>query len=129
MPVTDSPSSELGAVPSPRRPADYRAARRAAQCVADVIRAGQAPANDAFDRWLPDIDMIGFTGGTTTARSIAATAGKNLKPLALVHIVGDDQFVGTLEHHFALVQEARNDAGDMAAKPGDGARHGAHQPH
>ena len=54
MPVTDSPSSELVAVPSPRRPADYRAARRAAQCVADVIRAGQAPANDAFDRWLPE---------------------------------------------------------------------------
>ncbi|MEZ5513684.1 MAG: aldehyde dehydrogenase [Steroidobacteraceae bacterium] len=31
----------------------------------------------------PDVDMIGFTGGTTTARSIAATAGKNLKPVAL----------------------------------------------
>ncbi|MCB1624743.1 MAG: aldehyde dehydrogenase [Pseudomonadales bacterium] len=29
------------------------------------------------------VDMIGFTGGTTTARSIAATAGKNLKPVAL----------------------------------------------
>jgi len=31
----------------------------------------------------PDIDMIGFTGGTTTGRAIAATAGKNLKPVAL----------------------------------------------
>lgn len=31
----------------------------------------------------PDIDMIGFTGGTVTGRAIAATAGKNLKPIAL----------------------------------------------
>jgi acyl-CoA reductase-like NAD-dependent aldehyde dehydrogenase len=31
----------------------------------------------------PDIDMIGFTGGTTTGRAIAATAGRNLKPVAL----------------------------------------------
>lgn len=31
----------------------------------------------------PDIDMVGFTGGTTTGRSIAATAGRNLKPIAL----------------------------------------------
>ncbi|MBK6597772.1 MAG: aldehyde dehydrogenase [Proteobacteria bacterium] len=31
----------------------------------------------------PDVDMVGFTGGTTTARSIAATAGRNLKPVAL----------------------------------------------
>ncbi|MCU0758363.1 MAG: aldehyde dehydrogenase [Steroidobacteraceae bacterium] len=31
----------------------------------------------------PGIDMIGFTGGTTTGRMIAATAGKNLKPIAL----------------------------------------------
>jgi acyl-CoA reductase-like NAD-dependent aldehyde dehydrogenase len=31
----------------------------------------------------PDIDMIGFTGGTTTGRAIAATAGRNLKPIAL----------------------------------------------
>lgn len=31
----------------------------------------------------PDIDMVGFTGGTTTGRAIAASAGKNLKPIAL----------------------------------------------
>ena len=31
----------------------------------------------------PDIDMVGFTGGTTTGRSIASTAGRNLKPIAL----------------------------------------------
>jgi acyl-CoA reductase-like NAD-dependent aldehyde dehydrogenase len=31
----------------------------------------------------PGIDMVGFTGGTVTGRSIAATAGKNLKPIAL----------------------------------------------
>ena len=31
----------------------------------------------------PDIDMIGFTGGTVTGRAIAAAAGKNLKPIAL----------------------------------------------
>jgi acyl-CoA reductase-like NAD-dependent aldehyde dehydrogenase len=31
----------------------------------------------------PDIDMVGFTGGTATGRAIAATAGKNLKPIAL----------------------------------------------
>jgi acyl-CoA reductase-like NAD-dependent aldehyde dehydrogenase len=31
----------------------------------------------------PEVDMIGFTGGTATGRSIAATAGKNLKPIAL----------------------------------------------
>jgi acyl-CoA reductase-like NAD-dependent aldehyde dehydrogenase len=31
----------------------------------------------------PGIDMIGFTGGTTTGRAIAATAGRNLKPVAL----------------------------------------------
>ena len=31
----------------------------------------------------PDIDMIGFTGGTTTGRMIASTAGRNLKPIAL----------------------------------------------
>lgn len=31
----------------------------------------------------PDIDMVGFTGGTTTGRAIAATAGRNLKPVAL----------------------------------------------
>lgn len=31
----------------------------------------------------PDIDMIGFTGGTTTGRAIAGTAGRNLKPVAL----------------------------------------------
>jgi acyl-CoA reductase-like NAD-dependent aldehyde dehydrogenase len=31
----------------------------------------------------PDIDMVGFTGGTATGRMIAAAAGKNLKPVAL----------------------------------------------
>lgn len=31
----------------------------------------------------PDIDMVGFTGGTATGRAIAATAGRNLKPVAL----------------------------------------------
>jgi acyl-CoA reductase-like NAD-dependent aldehyde dehydrogenase len=31
----------------------------------------------------PGIDMIGFTGGTVTGRAIAATAGRNLKPIAL----------------------------------------------
>jgi acyl-CoA reductase-like NAD-dependent aldehyde dehydrogenase len=31
----------------------------------------------------PGIDMVGFTGGTSTGRSIAATAGRNLKPVAL----------------------------------------------
>ena len=31
----------------------------------------------------PGIDMVGFTGGTVTGRAIAATAGKNLKPIAL----------------------------------------------
>jgi acyl-CoA reductase-like NAD-dependent aldehyde dehydrogenase len=31
----------------------------------------------------PGIDMVGFTGGTTTGRAIAATAGRNLKPVAL----------------------------------------------
>jgi acyl-CoA reductase-like NAD-dependent aldehyde dehydrogenase len=31
----------------------------------------------------PDVDMIGFTGGTATGRAIAVTAGKNLKPIAL----------------------------------------------
>jgi acyl-CoA reductase-like NAD-dependent aldehyde dehydrogenase len=31
----------------------------------------------------PGIDMVGFTGGTATGRSIAATAGRNLKPVAL----------------------------------------------
>jgi acyl-CoA reductase-like NAD-dependent aldehyde dehydrogenase len=31
----------------------------------------------------PDIDIVGFTGGTATGRAIAATAGKNLKPIAL----------------------------------------------
>ena len=31
----------------------------------------------------PGVDMIGFTGGTTTGRMIAATAGKNLKPIGL----------------------------------------------
>lgn len=29
------------------------------------------------------IDMVGFTGGTATGRAIAATAGRNLKPVAL----------------------------------------------
>lgn len=29
------------------------------------------------------VDMIGFTGGTGTGRAIAATAGRNLKPVAL----------------------------------------------
>ncbi|MFM7395538.1 MAG: aldehyde dehydrogenase [Gammaproteobacteria bacterium] len=31
----------------------------------------------------PDIDMAGFTGGTATGRSIAETAGRLLKPVAL----------------------------------------------
>jgi acyl-CoA reductase-like NAD-dependent aldehyde dehydrogenase len=31
----------------------------------------------------PGIDMVGFTGGTTTGRAIAAAAGRNLKPVAL----------------------------------------------
>ena len=31
----------------------------------------------------PDIDMVGFTGGTATGRTIAAAAGRNLKPVAL----------------------------------------------
>ena len=31
----------------------------------------------------PDIDMVGFTGGTATGRAIAAAAGRNLKPIAL----------------------------------------------
>jgi acyl-CoA reductase-like NAD-dependent aldehyde dehydrogenase len=31
----------------------------------------------------PGVDMIGFTGGTVTGSSIAATAGRNLKPVAL----------------------------------------------
>jgi acyl-CoA reductase-like NAD-dependent aldehyde dehydrogenase len=31
----------------------------------------------------PGIDMIGFTGGTVTGSAIAATAGRNLKPVAL----------------------------------------------
>lgn len=31
----------------------------------------------------PGIDMVGFTGGTVTGRAIAATAGQNLKPIAL----------------------------------------------
>jgi acyl-CoA reductase-like NAD-dependent aldehyde dehydrogenase len=31
----------------------------------------------------PGIDMVGFTGGTGTGRAIAATAGRNLKPVAL----------------------------------------------
>lgn len=31
----------------------------------------------------PDIDMIGFTGGTTTGRAIAEIAGRQLKPVAL----------------------------------------------
>jgi acyl-CoA reductase-like NAD-dependent aldehyde dehydrogenase len=31
----------------------------------------------------PDIDMVGFTGGTVTGRAIAAAAGRNLKPVAL----------------------------------------------
>lgn len=31
----------------------------------------------------PGIDMVGFTGGTVTGRAIAATAGRNLKPVAL----------------------------------------------
>ncbi len=31
----------------------------------------------------PGVDMVGFTGGTTTGRAIAATAGRNLKPVAL----------------------------------------------
>jgi acyl-CoA reductase-like NAD-dependent aldehyde dehydrogenase len=31
----------------------------------------------------PGIDMVGFTGGTVTGRAIAATAGRNLKPIAL----------------------------------------------
>ena len=31
----------------------------------------------------PDINMVGFTGGTATGRTIAAAAGRNLKPVAL----------------------------------------------
>ena len=31
----------------------------------------------------PGIDMVGFTGGTATGRLVAATAGRNLKPVAL----------------------------------------------
>jgi acyl-CoA reductase-like NAD-dependent aldehyde dehydrogenase len=31
----------------------------------------------------PRVDMIGFTGGTATGRAIMATAGRNLKPVAL----------------------------------------------
>jgi acyl-CoA reductase-like NAD-dependent aldehyde dehydrogenase len=31
----------------------------------------------------PDIDMVAFTGGTSTGRAIAATAGQNLKPVIL----------------------------------------------
>jgi acyl-CoA reductase-like NAD-dependent aldehyde dehydrogenase len=31
----------------------------------------------------PDIDMVGFTGGTATGRAIAEIAGRNLKPVAL----------------------------------------------
>ena len=31
----------------------------------------------------PGIDMVGFTGGTVTGRAIAATAGRNLQPIAL----------------------------------------------
>jgi len=31
----------------------------------------------------PDIDMVGFTGGTTTGRAIAEIAGRQLKPVAL----------------------------------------------
>lgn len=31
----------------------------------------------------PGIDMVGFTGGTTTGRTIAAEAGRHLKPVAL----------------------------------------------
>ena len=31
----------------------------------------------------PGIDMVGFTGGTATGRAIAATAGRNLRPVAL----------------------------------------------
>lgn len=46
--------SPLGAVESPRRPTDHAAALRAATRVADAIRAGCSPANEAFDRWLPE---------------------------------------------------------------------------
>jgi acyl-CoA reductase-like NAD-dependent aldehyde dehydrogenase len=31
----------------------------------------------------PEVDMIGFTGGTTTGRAIMSQAGSNLKPVAL----------------------------------------------
>lgn len=37
-----------------RRPTDRAAAVRAARLVTRAIRAGQQPANEAFDRWLPE---------------------------------------------------------------------------
>ncbi len=40
--------------PGIRRPADHAAARRAARRVASAIQGGEAPANEAFDRWLPE---------------------------------------------------------------------------
>lgn len=44
----------LTVAPGLHRPADHRAAMRDARRVAAAIRSGQAPANEAFDHWLPE---------------------------------------------------------------------------
>lgn len=48
-----------------RRPTDYAAASRAARSVAEAIRGGVPPSNEAFDRWLPaelrDVSMEYWT--------------------------------------------------------------------
>src|SRR5690606_26959434 len=49
-------------------------------------------------------------------------------PLALVHALGDDQFLGVAQHLFALAEELRDDAGDVPAGREDGPGHDPHQP-
>ena len=50
--------------------------------VVNLVNGRGAVTGDALVSH-PGIDMVGFTGGTATGRVIAATAGRNLKPVAL----------------------------------------------
>ena len=48
--------------------------------------------------------------------------------LPLMHVGGDDQLRHLLQHHLAVLEELRDDAGHLAAMGHDGAGDDAHQP-
>ena len=65
---------------------------------------------------------------TPPASATKASARSNISILRCMHVLGDDE-LGQVGHRpLAALQEARDDAGDGAARIEHGARHGSHQP-